>query len=283
MMGSPDDGLLTRQHEVQRLLGQCLLRLQAYERLMKAIVAHHDISGSAQSLDNAQASRLTDIGRKTLGTLVSHLLESFLTTDERRRSAESSVEPLANEHMGRVRIQIDLPADDFARTENGLKELVLLRNNLVHHFLEWHDLGSLDGCRAAEAALIDASGRIKQHFEGLRQWAEDLDRIRLHAAEVIRSEALRDFVVDGTIPWPITEIVRALKEAAGELAIEGWAPVAKASDWVTARYPGEVPANYGCRTWRQVLHQSGIFELRYVQTEGQRVGWYRVRGHVLHS
>jgi hypothetical protein len=195
MTGSTDGGLRMRQHEVQRLLGQCLLRLQAYERLMKAIVAHHDISGSAPSLDKAQASRLTDIGRKTLGTLVSHLLESFLTTDEKRRSAESSVEPLANEHTGRVRIQIDLPAGDFARTENGLKELVLLRNNLVHHFLEWHDLGSLDGCRAAESALIDASGRIKQHFDDLRQWTDDLVQTRLHLAEVIQSDAIRDLIV----------------------------------------------------------------------------------------
>lgn len=31
------------QRDVQRLLGRCLLRLQQYERLMKAIVAHHEI------------------------------------------------------------------------------------------------------------------------------------------------------------------------------------------------------------------------------------------------
>lgn len=282
MMGSSDDGLLTRQHEVQRLLGQCLLRLQAYERLMKAIVAHYDISGSAQSLDKAQVSRSTDIGRRTLGALVSHLLESFLTTEEKRRSNAKLLEPLANEPTFGLRIQIGLSADEFARAENGLKELVLLRNNLVHHFLEWHDLGSIPGCRSAEASLTGTSSRIKQHFDDLRQWAEDLERTRLHAAEALKSDAFRDFVVDGTIPWPVTEIVSALQEAAVELAVDGWAPVAKAGEWVAARYPGELPVNYGCRTWRQVLHQSGVFELRYVQTEGQRVGWYRVRRRAPH-
>jgi hypothetical protein len=34
-----------QQREVERLLGRCLLRLQQYEHLMKAIVAHHDLSG----------------------------------------------------------------------------------------------------------------------------------------------------------------------------------------------------------------------------------------------
>jgi hypothetical protein len=42
---STDEALQPLQREVQRLLGRCLLRLQQYERLMKAIVAHHDISG----------------------------------------------------------------------------------------------------------------------------------------------------------------------------------------------------------------------------------------------
>ena len=44
MTTPPVDGeLQVSQREVQRLLGRCLLRLQQYEHLIKAIVAHHDI------------------------------------------------------------------------------------------------------------------------------------------------------------------------------------------------------------------------------------------------
>jgi hypothetical protein len=75
----------------------------------------------------------------------------------------------------------------------------------------------------------------------------------------------------------------ALEEAALKLAVDGWTPIAKASDWVAAGYPEELPANYGCRTWRQVLHLSGVFELRYVQTDRNRVGWYRIKRHVPHA
>lgn len=283
MMGPSDDGLRPLQHEVQRLLGVCLLRLQAYERMLKAILAQHDISVSVLSLDEAQAGRATALGRKTLGTLVNQLTASFLTTDEKARSAATSREPLENEPMFSVRMQLHLSDDDFAKTESGLRELVLLRNGLVHHFLEMHDLGALDGCSKAEAALIEASGRIKLHFDDLSQWAGDLDRTNLQVAEVIQSDAFRDLVVDGNIPWPKTEIVSALRKAAAELALDGWAPVTEAGEWVAARYPGELPANYGCRTWRQVLHQSGIFELRYFKTEGQRGARYRVRSHARNS
>ena len=46
--------LKTRQHEVQRLLGRCLLRLQQYEKLVKAIVAHHQVSVSVSPIKSNQ-------------------------------------------------------------------------------------------------------------------------------------------------------------------------------------------------------------------------------------
>ena len=83
------------------------------------------------------------------------------------------------------------------------------------------------------------------------------------------------------IPWAITAIVGALREVAAELAIDCWVPVAKATEWISTRYPEKLPKNCGCRSWPQVLQKSRCFELRYRQTGGQRVAWYRVRSHKL--
>ena len=62
------------QHEVQRLLGRCLLRLQQYEHLIKALVGHHEIEGPAHALESIRAARVADTASKTLGTLVGNLL-----------------------------------------------------------------------------------------------------------------------------------------------------------------------------------------------------------------
>jgi hypothetical protein len=70
-----------QQRDVQRLLGRCLLRLQQYERLMKAIVAHHDLSGPAHALENIRAARIDDASTKTLGTLVGQLFGSCVVTE----------------------------------------------------------------------------------------------------------------------------------------------------------------------------------------------------------
>lgn len=283
-----DGGLPTLQHEVQRLLGRCMLRLQQYEHLIKAIVAHHEIAGPAHALESIRAARVADTASKTLGTLVGNLLGSYVVTNEAETPAELTADAPEDVISFGMRMHLSMSAEDFARTENELKELVLLRNNLVHHFIDQHDLWSLDGCRGAHDALVAAYGRIDRHFEQLRGWAEHMDQARRLTAEFVQSDAFHDLVVngiapDGVVDWPAAGIVRALREAAVELAVEGWAPVASAGRWITERHPDQLPAKYGCSSWRQVVHESRLFELRYREVDGQRAAWYRAKQDSAHS
>jgi len=273
-----DEELHTLQREAQRMLGRCLLRLQQYERLMKAIVAHHEISASGSPLESNQVQRIADAANKPLGTLVGALLGTYVTCGEQEDVAEQDAPD--NIISFKMKMSLRMSAEDFDRTQNDLKELVLLRNNLVHHFIDQHDLWSLDGCRGAQESLLAAYGRIDQHFEQLRGWAEHMDQARRLAAEFAQSDAFLDLVIngiapDGSVDWPATGIVRALCEAADELAVDEWTPVATAGRWIAERHPDQLPAKYGCSTLRQVVHESRLFELRYREMNGQRAAWYR--------
>ncbi len=275
-----DDALQKLQREVQRLLGRCLLRLQQYERLIKAIVASHEISGPAHDLEAIQAARIADTARKTLGTLVGELFGSHVVTSKIDTPLEATISSPEDVVSLGMRMHLNLTDADFAQTKNELKDLVLLRNNLVHHFIDQHDLGSLDGCRGAHDALVADYNRIDQHLEQLRGWAEHMEKSRRAMAEFVQSEVFQDFVVngiapDGIVAWPAAGIVRALREAVGELAIDGWASVAEASKWIAERYPEQLPAKYGCSSWRQVVHESRVFELQYFERQEQRSAWYR--------
>lgn len=277
-----DGDVQAQQREVQRLLGRCLLRLQQYERLMKAIVAHHDISGPAHALESIRAARVDDAFTKTLGTLVGRLFGSCVVTEGADTAADDTAsEPVDAIHFA-MRMQLSLSAEDYVRTQSDLKELVQLRNNLVHHFIDQHDLWSIDGCRTAHDALVAACERIGKHFEQLRGWAKHMDQVRRLAAEFIQSDAGQDFMIngifpDGTVNWPAAGIVRALREAANELVVDGWTPVAAVGRWIMERNPEQQPKKYGCASWRQVLHESRLFELRYRDVDGQRAACYRVR------
>lgn len=273
MAPSLDLELRALQASVQQRLGQCVVQLQAYEGLLKAILAECEVSGTAKSLGGE--ARAPKAAYMTLGGLVSQLMGSFLTPEPQASVPEGEPKPADGPASFRVRIQISIPADEFARIECDLKDFVCLRNELIHHFIERHDLKTLKGCRLADGALIADLRRIERHFDDLRRWAQDLIQTRQHAAEFLDSEMVRDILVNGKAPWPLTPIVAALREAAAELAVDGWAPVVEASELLLSRYPDELPANYGCRSWRQVLHESGVFELRYRETEGHRTAWYR--------
>ena len=273
-----DEELQTLQREVQRMLGRCLLRLQQYEKLMKAIVAHHEISASGSPLESNQAERIADAANKTLGTLVGTLLGTYVTSGEQDEVAEPDTPD--NIISFKMKMSLRMSAEDFDTTQNDLKELVLLRNNLVHHFIDQHDLWSLDGCRGAQESLVAAYSRVDQHFEQLRGWAEHMDQARRLAAEFAQSDAFRDLVIngiapDGSVDWPAAGIVRALHEAADQLAVDEWTPVTTAGRWIAERHPDQLPAKYGCSSWRQVVHESRLFELRYREVNGQRAAWYR--------
>jgi hypothetical protein len=280
-----DDPLQTLQHEVQRLLGCCLLQLQQYERLFKTIVAHHKIAVPAHNTElinpeSILTERVANTNSKTLGTLVGQFIGSCAVPHEGDTPAEVSESAPENDNSIELLMQISFSAEDYVRTEKDLKELVSLRNNLVHHFINQHDLQNLDGCRGAHDALITAYSRINQRFEQLRGWAKQMDQTRQMMVKHVQSDAFYDFRVNGIAPdssvnWPLSGIVQALQEAAGKLAVEGWTPVAKAERWIIERHPEQLPAKYGCRSWRQVVHESRLFDLQYREVDGQLAACYR--------
>lgn len=267
------DELTSARQEVQRLFGQCLLRLQGYELLLKAIVATHEISAPIASIADVQADRVAGARNKTLGALMGEMIGSFIVAS----GTEGMGSPPDDAPSVAYRLQIVLSEEEFSRTQADLRDLVKLRNDLVHHFLEQHQLRTHEGCLKAQEALALALGRITQACDDLRSWAKDMDQTRESVAKYFASPEFTDFIVHGRVPWPNTGIVRALREATEEQASEGWTPVDAAIQWINEKYPDERPDGYGCTSWRQVIHASLMFDLRYLEDGGPRRAWYRLR------
>lgn len=259
--------------EVQRVFGGCLLRLQGYELLLKTILSQHQFSVQAAGAGAAQIERSTDMDRKTLGNLIAHFLDSFLITQGEQGQPLSPIDA----HVASYQMQVAVSDDDYALIESDLRELVMLRNDLVHHFLERHSLNSVAGCEGALADLAETSTKIAQAASSLRAWAEDVETAKRGMLEFLASPETQHFVREGRFPWSITAIVQALQQAETELSVNGWTHVASATMWISERYPEELPEGYGCSSWRQVIHDSALFELSYRQMDGPRQAWFRSR------
>ncbi|WP_147335667.1 hypothetical protein [Pseudotabrizicola alkalilacus] len=159
------------------------------------------------------------------------------------------------------RVYLAFFTEEFARISGEHRDLVLLRNNLVHQFLKQEDLRTVEGCLTAQRTLTQALKRISFAYDGLRGWVLEKEHARQAFMDQLALPDLQNFLVHCRIPWHLATITTALNEASVALAKGDWTPVDAAANWIAERHPEEQPGGYGCRTWRQVIHEAGQFDL----------------------
>lgn len=271
------------QLDVQRLLGRCLLRIQQYERLLKAMLAHHELAGPVETLESQRSERAEKFSDKSLGTLVRALFETYVVPEGFERELLKDGQTPTDRISMALSFRMSMAPDDRNKTKAAIEELVDLRNQLVHHFIEQFDVWTKAGCADAARHLEESYERIDRHFLELSEWAKRMDEVRSMAAQLTQTPTFRDMLVNGIAPdgsfdWPHTGIVRVLRDASRQMADGGWTRLDQACGWITESHPEQTPEKYGCRTWPQVLSESRQFDLQYRTGEGgSKVAWFRAR------
>jgi hypothetical protein len=277
------DPKLELQRDVQRLLGRCMLRVQQYEKILKALVALHELAGPVDTLEAQRASRAEKLADKTLGTLVKALFESFVVPDEFERELLPDDKVPTDRISMAFSYRLSMTPERWSKTKAAIEEMVAIRNDIVHHLIDQFDLWSEEGCASAIDHLEQSCDRIDRHYAELVQWAKSTDESRGLAAQFVRSPAFQDLLIsgigpDGSFEWPHTGIVRVLREASLVLSVNGWTRLDDARTWIAEKHPEQTPERYGRRSWPQVLTESRTFDLQYRAGEaGHKVAWFRFR------
>lgn len=272
------------QHEIERRLGRCMLRLQQYERLLKTMMSHMAVEGPMEQLEALRDERASAMHGRTLGTLVKEFVKRHLASAAAEGEPTGADSPAPDVPYASMHVTISMSPEQALQVEAGLAELVELRNNLVHHLGERFDLSSDTGRAAAMHHLESCDARIDVHYRRLHAWAAALARCQARAASFIESQQFEDAFVhgihpDGTVDWPGSAIVASLREAEAACHGEGWTSLDAAIRFMAQESRDQVPSRYGCTTWPQVLRRSGEFDIRHAPgTEGSRGQvWYRSR------
>jgi hypothetical protein len=271
--------------EVQRKLGRNLIRIQQLELMAKSMAAHSVVESQSGDIHGFLDKRKQDVAKKTLGQVVGDLTTDLflLPASEEDQQQDHSVDP-TNISI-RTSFRIEMSPEDHQRTQQRLTELVKLRNELVHHFIEIRDIWTESGCANADSYLDDCYRMIDERFEELRQIAQHQNELQKEMANFMQSDGFMDFVLHGILPdgtgviWPSSTIVNLLRNAEATLAVDGWTPLARAIEYITGREPTHTPRRYACKSWRQVLHESSMFDIRREQSEPgvATETWYRSR------
>lgn len=271
------------QRDVQRLLGRCLLRVQQYERLLKAMLAHHELAGSVETLAAQRVERAEKLSERSLGMLVKALFETYVVPEGYERELLPEGKTPTDRIAMAFSLRMEMTPEVRSKTKAAVEELVDLRNQLVHHLIERFDVWTEEGCVDAVRHLQDSYDRIDRHVLELTEWAKSMEEARGLAAQFTQSPTFLDMLIngiapDGTFEWPNTGIVRAIREASKQLASGGWTRLDQARAWIQETHPEQKPEKYGCRTWPQVLSESRQFDLQYLaENNGRKVAWFRAR------
>lgn len=284
-MSSQSDNIADAQREVQRKLGRNLLRIQQLEVMVKSMVAHSVIEGESGDMYSFLDKRKQEVAKKTLGQVVGDLTTDLLSLPANEKGQQQGHPGDPTKIWFRTSFQIEMSPEDHQRTQQRLAELVELRNKLVHHFIEIHDIWTVAGCATADAYLDDCFRLIGERFEELRKIAQYQVEARKVMANVMQSGDFKDFLLDGISPggtgtiWPSCTIVKLLRDAEATLAVDEWTPLGRAIEYISEREPSHTPKRYGCSSWRHVLHESAIFTVRREQSEpgAAKETWYRSR------
>lgn len=287
MEQSQEESVENLQAIVSRKLGSCILRLQHYEKLMKFLLAHSELSGYADEIEARRSKRKKDVGRKTLGQLVGELTDSYLNGEETNLQGEageddSTLDP-TRAHI-KVSYRVEMDEERYLRTKEGLSQLVALRNELVHHFLDRFDVWDESDCDLAQEYLDNANRIIGTRFDELQGWAQSMHEVQKSAAECMNTPEYKNWFMYGVVPgkavdWPGTRIVHELDLAERKYSESGWTNLATAREAIRARWPELTPELYGCSSWPHVLHESRLFDIRKCKDADTGAGqaWYRGR------
>ncbi|MFM2253181.1 MAG: hypothetical protein RJB68_1518 [Pseudomonadota bacterium] len=181
------------QKQVQRHLGRCLMRIQQFELIAKALAAHADLAGPAPELAAIQGKRIDKASTASLGTLVkgegtafTNLRNLFSADEEEPDALDESKVP--HKKIGfAVRFRIQAPPEAKVEKLREWDTLVALRNRLVHHFIEDFDIFSDEGCTRALQHLEESYAEIDRQTLELQELLKRLDHARQLQATFMQS------------------------------------------------------------------------------------------------
>ena len=278
-----DGGLTSRHEELYRLLGRSLIQVQGLEQLLKQLLASRYIGGTVPEIEKQLATRHLDYATNTFGTLVGELFRDYVVLEgfEHPEAPEPVNSTLPAMH---IRYSVSLRADEHARVKDCLEALVRTRNDIVHHLVTQFPLMTPEGAQGAVEHLRAFAENLKLGRELIRGWAEAQYALRVEQTNFMQSDAGYAMVVDGIMPngeviWPISGLVRALREAARVLASPGgWTPLNEAIAWIQTHAPTQTPSRYRCSSYRHAIHESKVFDVKREQSQQDTAAFlYRLK------
>ena len=260
--------------EVIVLMGRCVLELQRYELGMKQFLSVLKIEGDRETWKTKLQERKTQYNVKTLGQLIGHFTGQYISTESGKKSDLAIDDtPLQTPVLPQfeAKFSFGMEGEAYQALLGDLASLVDTRNELIHHFLQRFPLHDKDSCQQALAYLETVREMIKSHTKRLQGWDKTRVRSMSTLKDSLESQKFKawfeaqfkdGFITGEKIDWSSARVIERLKRAESILVKDGWTDLNLAIAEIKSSDPDLTPKAHGCVSWRELLHTSGLFDIR---------------------
>lgn len=169
-----------KKEQVILLYGRCLLNLQQFELLLKRVLPSLKMEGNIDTLEDNRKVDAQALSRKMLGQLIGEFVS---------RMGESKNEPELDAKIDKPYIHFKFELGNIEEHCLRLQNLLEMRNELVHHFLETFPLNSDENCESALIHLAHISMKIEENRLAFRAMLKAFEVWRNYLYQLLSSDA----------------------------------------------------------------------------------------------
>lgn len=263
-------------NEVHRKIGRNMMLFQEFEYLLKFILANGSFSGFISELKAIKTEKAARINKQTMGQLVGQYVENTHPDFEYKSDAP---EELKEPHFS-FNFQIECDPSNYEAKKEALAEIVLERNELVHHLLPSFDAASVQSCEDVGKKLDEQSEKIRQEICEMKLILESFREGRKALVDFLASEESTAYFRLNILQQ--SKLVALLSEiSVKKQRSDGWTVMEVARRLVIQEAPeelGRLKEKYGHKTLKSLILASEMFDVNEEATAkgGARV-LYRLK------
>ena len=260
------------RNEIYKRMGENIMLFQEIESILKYINLFKKTASHVSKLKENNKILIDNLNNNTMGQLLNEYLN--LQENKSTHNIDTSKEPF-------ISFNLELPSSYLENKSKLLKTLLEERNDLVHHSYLNFNVNSVESCMEIVKTLDEQKKRVKSEINDLRAIVEIIENSKKAFIHTLNSD---EFKKSMYLFWlQNSELVIVIIDKFNQIVRpDGWASLSRLGQVIRETCSEEIKllkTKYKCKSLKQLLIKTEIFELHEEEKENSSSTLYRIKSN----